>query len=655
MKVKLVLSVIIFITSYYTTYSNIRLPKIFGDNMVLQRGRVITVWGWADVNEKVTVEFNKQTKTINAQGDGKWIVQLAAENAGGPYQLMVKGKNAIAINNVLVGDVWICSGQSNMEWTVRNSNDPANEIQKGMYQNIRHFKVPNNVAAKPKDDVEGGEWKICNPDNVGDFTAVGYFFARELYKNLNVPIGLINTSWGGTHVETWTSQHAFENNEEFKTMIAAMPHLNLDSLAKQKALSMTKRIEQLQGSLPSSADEVKAWKDASFNDATWAHLQVPGNWEQTIGDLDGVVWLRKSFTLTPDKIGKEAVLHLSMIDDSDITFINGVEVGRTISKYNELRIYKIPSHILKKGINVIAVRVEDTGGGGGIHGKSDDVKLSIADATLPLHGEWAYHVESLSNSSTSVGPNSYPTLLFNGMINPLLPFAMKGVLWYQGEANSDRAYQYRKAFPLMIEDWRKQWAIGNFPFYYVQLASFNAGNGNSKTGSTWAELREAQTKTLALPNTGMVVTTDIGERDDIHPKNKQDVGKRLAAMALKQTYGKDIVYTGPMYQSMKVVGNKIILSFSNVGGGLSVKDSNGILKGFEIAGQDQMFYNGKAVIENNHIVVHSENVNQPVAVRFGWTDDASANNLFNKEGFPATPFRTDNWKGITESKKFSIE
>jgi len=301
---------------------------------------------------------------------------------------------------------------------------------------------------------------------------------------------------------------------------------------------------------------------------------------------------------------------------------------------------------------VIAVRVEDTGGGGGIYGDSADMKLTIGNDITPLAGNWAFKVEQIYGGANSVGPNSYPTLLFNAMVNPLIPYAIEGAIWYQGESNAGRAYQYRKAFPLMITDWRKHWNQGVFPFYFVQLASYNAENGNSKKGSTWAELREAQTMTLSLPSTGMAVTTDIGTSNDIHPTNKQDVGKRLAAVALHDVYKKDIVYAGPMYKSMKTEGNKVKIYFTNTGTGLMAK--NGELKGFEIAGADKQFYPANAMIEGDHVIVNSNSVSNPIAVRFGWTDDAGADNLFNKEGFPASPFRTDNWKGITEEHKFTI-
>jgi sialate O-acetylesterase len=634
--------------------ANIRLPKIFGDNMVMQRDQPSYIWGWADPKEKITVRFHNQVKKTTADKSGKWKITLDPETAGGPFQINIAGKNAINISNVLVGDVWVCSGQSNMEWTLRNSNNAQQEINEANYPQIRHFKVPNTVATEPKDDISGGEWKICSPGTAADFTAVGYFFARELVKELNVPIGLLNTSWGGTHSETWTSREAFENSDEFRTMISGMPKLNLDSIAKQRTAATRKRIEGLQGPMENSAGEVATWRTANISDNNWPVMKVPGLWEQQPpGELDGVVWLRKTFEVSAGNAGKEAVIDLSTIDDADETYVNGTRVGAT-NGYNVKRKYTIPAGTLKEGRNIIAVKVLDTGGGGGIYGDAADVKITIGGTSQSLSGDWKYKVESLTSAGGSPGPNSYPTLLFNAMVNPLIPFAMKGVIWYQGESNAGRAYQYRQAFPLMISDWRKHWKQGDFPFYFVQLASFNANNGDSRKGSGWAELREAQTMTLQLPNTGMAVTTDIGEPKDIHPRNKQDVGKRLALVALNKTYGRNIPSSGPIYQSMKVDGNRVVLTFSNVGGGLVAKDKYGYLKGFEIAGSDQQFQYAKAMIDGDNVIVFQEGIANPLAVRFGWADDASETNLFNKEGLPAVPFRTDNWKASTSEAKYRI-
>ena len=650
-------AVFVFLLFNLSTVAEVHLPKFFSDNMVLQRERIIPVWGWADAKEKITVQLNKQIKTVRADKDGKWRIDLAAETAGGPYTLTVKGKNSIVISNVLIGDVWVCSGQSNMEMQIGSwgfINNYEAEIAAANYPMIRQIKIPLTTAATQQRDIDEGQWQICNPENAAAFSAVAYFFARELNKELNIPIGLINTTWGGTQVESWISREAFENDPAFKSMIGAMKKANLEELIKQKAEAVKKRIQEIQGSNVPSAAEIETWKEKYFADDVWKTIQVPGLWEQQgLDDIDGYLWFRKTIDINNEDAGKAATLELSMIDDNDETYLNGEKIGATTG-YNLKRKYNIPAGMLKAGKNVIAVRINDTGGGGGIWGDEADVKLIIDNKAKSLAGEWKFSIESVAASASSIGPNSYPTLLYNAMINPLIPYAVKGAIWYQGEANSGRAYQYRKAFPLMINDWRNRWKQGDFPFYFVQLSSWNASNGNSEKGSEWAELREAQTMTLSLPNTGMAVTTDIGDAKDIHPKNKQDVGKRLAAIALNKTYGKNNVYSGPVYQSFITEGNKMILSFNNIGGGLAAKDKYGYIKGFEIAGADQKFHYAKAFIEGDKVIVMCDAVANPVAARYGWADDAGENNLFNKEGFPAAPFRTDNWKGITEEATFTF-
>ncbi|MFI5151997.1 MAG: sialate O-acetylesterase [Chitinophagales bacterium] len=647
---------VISLLSFLFLSANPRLPKIFGDNMVLQRNRPIPVWGWADPGEKISISLNHQNKSVTADKKGYWKINLDAEPAGGPYQLLLSGRSMISLKNIMVGEVWICSGQSNMEMPIAGwgkINNYQQEIAASDYPLIRQIKVPNTVASAPQDDIPGGEWKICGPETAGEFTAVGYFFARELFKQLHVPIGLINSSWGGTMVETWTSRDAFEQSNEFKSMISSsLPTAQLDSLNKIRHNAVLEKVRALQGD-PEPRAITETWNDAAFDDHQWKTIKLPGLWEdQGLGldDLDGIVWFRKTIELAAGETDKPAVLNLDMIDDNDITYVNGVQVGNT-NDYAKQRRYILPAGVLKEGKNTIAVRVQDTGGGGGIYGDGS-FSLTVGSRIIPLNGDWYFRVAYIS--SGGISPNSYPTLLFNAMINPLIPFGIQGAIWYQGEANAGRAYQYRKAFPLMITDWRNRWNEGNFPFYFVQLASFNAGNGDSEHGSTWAELREAQTMTLSLPNTGMTVTTDIGEAHDIHPKNKQDVGRRLASIALNNVYAQPMEFSGPVYESMKIEGNRVRLSFRHTGSGLMVKDKYGYVKGFELAGNDQHFHYAKAHLEGNQVVVYQDDLANPVQVRYNWADDAGDGNLFNQEGFPAQPFRTDAWKGMTDTVKFSV-
>ncbi|MBV4358417.1 sialate O-acetylesterase [Pinibacter aurantiacus] len=635
-------------------FSNVTLPKVFGNQMVLQRNQAIPVWGWADKNEKITIQFNKQTKTVKAGKDGKWKIALDAEAAGGPYTLVVKGKNTVTFTDVLVGEVWVCSGQSNMEFHVSGTKNAVNEISSANYPQIRQIEVVKDLSGVPLEDLKHtADWKPATSDNVKDFTAVGYFFARDLYNKLHVPIGLIHTSWGGTEVETWTSREAFQNSDEFKNMISAYPHINTDSIGQLKKAELQNKITALQGSIP-DANTVATWKNADYNDAKWPDMKIPALWEtQQLPDFDGIVWFRKTIDIAAEDAGKPAEIELGMIDDADATYVNGTAVGG-LNGYNVKRVYNIPAGVLKAGKNVIAVRVQDTGGGGGIYGDAEFVKLTVGSKVLSLAGSWKFQIEGLINGNPTAGPNDYPTLLFNAMINPIIPYGIKGAIWYQGESNASRAYQYRKAFPLMISDWRQRWNEGNFPFYFVQLATFNSANGTSKNGSAWAELREAQAMTLALPNTGMSITTDIGEPGDIHPKNKQDVGKRLAAIALHDTYDIEGEYEGPVFQSVKVENGKAVVSYTHTGSGLYVKDKYGYVKGFEIAGADQQFHYAQAIIKGDKIIVWQDGLANPVAVRYNWADDASDGNLFNKEGFPAAPFRTDDWKAVTAEVKYKV-
>ena len=655
---KKAISIAMLLLMSQSIFAHVKLPRLFSDNMVLQRGKPIPIWGWAAAKEKITVQLKGQTKTTITGADGKWKIYLDPIAAGGPYKLKVQGTNIINFKNILIGDVWVCSGQSNMEMTIAGwgqINNYEQEIAAANYPMIRHFEVPRTVAASPQEDISAGEWKICNPDNAGSFTAAGYFFAREIFKETGVPIGLLNCSWGGTQVESWISREAFENSVEFKSMIAAMPTIDLENLAKSKMKLLKERVAKIQGEGEQTDAIIAGWKDVSFDDSHWPVMQAPMLWEQqSLRDFDGIVWYRKSITVSVTDIGKEAILELAMIDDADDTYVNGIKVGNTNS-YNLKRKYIIPAGILKEGKNVIVIKVLDTGGGGGIWGDAADVKLTIAEKAISLAGDWKYQVAVISSAvAVAIGPNSYPILLSNSMIHPLISFAIKGVIWYQGEANTGRSYQYRKAFPLMIKDWRKNWGLGDFPFYFVQLASFNANNGNSQNGSGWAELREAQAMTLSLPNTGMAVTTDIGDAKDIHPKNKQDVGKRLAAIALNKDYLIKKEYSGPVYQYMKKSGNKIILTFTHAGSGLFAKNNNPFLGGFEIASADKKFYPATAIIKNGRVEVNRAGLNAPVAVRFGWADVTDENNLYNREGLPAVPFRTDKWKGLTENIHYQI-
>ena len=632
--------------------ADVKLPKIIWSNMVLQRDEPVQIWGWADKNEKVTVKFNNQTAKTKTKASGEWKVSLKPMPAGGPFEMEISGKNKLVLNNILIGDVWICSGQSNMQWSVSQAMNSEQEIAAANYPNIRLFSVPRVIQFQPVDDVSGGEWLVTTPETIGGFSAVGYFFGRELHQHLGIPIGLINTSWGGTNVETWTSAKAIGQLDEFKAVVAELDTLDVAKIKARVEAKFAPLKAELAKTTPGLVDGKALWASPEIDTTQWQPMKLPILWEEAgLEGVDGVIWFRKEFTLTETKDLQNVVLSLGPIDDSDITWVNGIKIGETLRKYDEPRFYKLDSTILQPGKNVVTVRVEDYGGGGGLWGKPDDLYLQAGTFKLGLSGDWQYRISpvNFAYNVTGVGPNSKPTLLFNAMIHPLLPYRIKGAIWYQGESNAGRAYKYRTLFPLMIQDWRNHWDQGDFPFLFVQLANFMQPD-SQPSESAWAELREAQLMTLKLPNTGMAVIIDIGEADDIHPRNKQDVGYRLALAARKVSFGEEIVYSGPLYDSMAIEGNKIRIFFKNVGSGLMIKDKYGYLKGFAIAGPDRKFVWAKATLDGNDVLVYNETVQNPVAVRFGWANNPDDINLYNQEGLPASPFRTDDWPGITVDK-----
>ena len=644
----ILMSALLWLSS--NAFGDIRLPRIFSSNMVLQQGMEIPVWGWADAGERITVSFNGATVRTRTAKNGRWLAELPLQKAGGPYTMVVKGKNSIQLNNIMVGEVWICSGQSNMEWRLDNSNNADKEVASASYPNIRLFTVPQAVAQFPQEDLSGGEWVECSPETAAGFSAVGYFFGRDLHQELDVAIGLIHTSWGGTVAETWISPNTITEDPDFKERLVGLQQMDLYAF-RQSRMEQIRKI--LGGEIPDEDFENKqnepVWAGFDYNDEHWRSIKTPMYWEnQGYIDIDGIGWYRKDVKLTEEQTKANLTLHLGKIDDSDITFFNGIEIGKTEGKYDKERVYTIDKKYLKPGRNVIAVRVHDTGGNGGMWGDPENQFLAIGNEKEDISGAWKFRISRAEVAEVNIAPNSYPTLLFNAMIHPLVPFGIKGAIWYQGESNTGRAKQYQRVFPGLINDWRMHWNQGDFPFLYVSLANYMKAP-EQPGESDWAELREAQTKTLALPNTGMAVAIDIGEANDIHPRNKQDVGKRLALNALKVAYAKDVVHSGPMYSSVEFKDDRAIVSFSETGSGLKAKDKYGYLKGFAVAGADRRFYWARAeVLDNKTVVVYSEEVPNPVAVRYGWANNPDDVNLYNGEGLPANPFRTDSWPGITK-------
>jgi sialate O-acetylesterase len=647
--IRLMLGLAIIGLNSFTGWGNVKIPRIISSNMVLQRNMPVTLWGWADTREKVTIAFAGNTVSSRADGQGKWKIVFPSMQAGGPYSMEIQGKNTILLDNIMIGEVWICSGQSNMEFTVIRSVNGQEEAKSAVFPEIRLFDVPNRVAFKPAEDVSGGEWKECSPATVADFSAVGYFFGRNLFQELKVPIGLISTNWGGTLIESWTSDDALYTVPEKKQSVDRLRNLDLAKIEEDQKQKIRDIHSLVTGTTDGIIQGKAVWAETDYDDTGWARMKVPGLWEQSLlPGLDGVVWFRREVEIPEEMIPSDAMLSLGKIDDSDITWINGTQVGQMVNKYSAERYYAVPRGILKPGKNLITVRIEDTGGGGGFWSEDSMLYLKGSKKLIALAGEWKFKINPLQYSfdESLAAPNDYPSVLYNGMIHPLLNYAVRGAIWYQGESNAEEAYLYRTLMPLMINNWREKWNNPGLAFLMVQLANFKqppAAPGNSD----WAELREAQQMALSVPLTGVAVAIDIGEAEDIHPRNKQDVGYRLSLAARKIAYNETIVYSGPVYKTFTIDGNKMVIDFDHIGSGLVARDKYGYLKGFAIAGSDQYFKWARASVEGDRVVVFSPEIAEPVAVRYAWADNPDDANLYNKEGLPASPFRTDSWKGIT--------
>lgn len=651
---KKIFFVVTLLLASITSFGQLKLAQLFSDHVVLQRQKPIAVWGWAVANEKVTVTFAGQKQIAQADSKGKWMLKLSPIEAGGPYQLVASTKtNSVTVSDVLVGEVWLCSGQSNMEWPVSKTNNFPEEKRNANFPQIRHFFVAHDVAMQPQETLKSGEWKVCSPATVGDFTAVGYFFARDLYQKLNVPIGLVHSSWGGSQIEGWISKEGMESSDAFKTYATQLPKdwIEADqrseaSLKEQLFGNPTKLVtkeEEKKYVLPNA--DLSAWKTASYVLSQW-------DW-QGIWAWRGNGYMAKDISIPAEMVSQVTTLGLAECYSYNEIYINGKLVSAGVLK--GARKIILPENTWKAGDNRLVVKmnkvIEPAWFGMGISGSPDDLFVSSPDEKiqLPTFG-WKLMPAFAEEHSYAHLSNNVGTAIYNAMIAPLIPFGIRGALWYQGETNAGRAYQYRQAFPLMIEDWRKKWN-DKFDFHFVQLANFGT-NQSSNEGSNWAELREAQTMTLALPKTGMAVITDIGNPKDIHPTNKQDVGKRLAASAYNVTYGEANTVVSPLYQAADFKGDNVILSFTNTGSGLMAKDKFGYVKGFEVAGEDKKFVYAKAEIKGDKVILYVPSGMKPVAVRYAWSDSPDDANVFNKEGFPLSSFRTDTWKGVTEEVKF---
>lgn len=617
----------------------IKLPKLISDGMILQRDTNIKIWGWASPQEEITIHFLNNEYTISANNKGDWELQLPNLKAGGPFKMTLNGKNSIEINNILVGDVWLASGQSNMSFEMNKvSKLYSDEIENSTNTQIRQFLVPNNYNFKsPQEDFTTGNWVSVNPKTVGNFSAVAYFFAKKIHEENNIPIGIINSSIGGTPAQAWISKEAIKKFPHYydETLL-----LKKDGFIKQIEVKNSNDLKEWIANVNANDLGLRNnWQVKDFDDSNWKTINLPNSWVKEIGYKQGTVWFRKSITLNKTPKSGFAALNLGRISDVDSVYVNGKFIGSTQHKFG-IRNYTIPKGILKKGANTISIRVLSYRFNGGFI-KGNPMNLTIDNKKIPLNNAWKLKLGAQQKQlDRPVQLTRKPVGLYNSMIAPLLNYNIKGVIWYQGEGNAGKAKEYNKLFPTLISNWRADFNQGDFPFLFVQLANYQKPSKQPTNGG-WGNLREAQLNTLKLANTGMAVTIDIGEANDIHPKNKKDVGDRLAWEAQRVAYGSTLNPKSPMYDSMEVNGDSIVVSFTN-SKDLKI-NGNKSLKHFAIAGTDQKFVWANALIKNNQIIVYSDAIANPVAVRYAWANNPNAVNLYDLNNMPISPFRTDNW------------
>lgn len=648
-----VLSIVLSTFLFNSTLSaQIKLPKLISDGMVLQRDVQVPVWGWASANEEVVVYFNGKKYKTKTAADGKWRVELRKTKAGGPYKMTISGKNTLEVKDILVGDVWFCNGQSNMVHQL-DIHDVLykEEIATANNPKIRHFKIPTSTSISgPKDDLEGGEWIKAVGEEIRPFSAVAYFFAKKIYDKYQIPIGLINASVGGTPIEAWIPKEGYKKFPEILKIIEE----NTDTVFvnSQKRTRPNFNNDEPKISDKGLLSELK-WYDPNFKPKNWRRINIPGYWEdQGAKDLNGVVWYRREINIPPAMVGTKAQVFLGRIVDADELYINGVLVGSKTYQYPQRR-YAVPDTLLKTGKNIFVVRVTNNFGKGGFVPDKPYYIFTEKD-TVDLKGYWHYKVgdvfkpvdfSAFSNGNSDqprprrINPQNEPTSLYNAMVASYKEFPMRGILWYQGESNTGKPEIYNAYLQALVSGLRTVFNNPDMPFIYAQLPNF-MDVSYLPSESNWAALREAQLKALSVPNTAMTVNIDLGEWNDIHPDNKKDVGERMALAALKLAYNEAIVASGPIYESYKIHGNKVVISFSNIGSGLLTNDDEALSE-FAIAGDDQKFEWAKAKIEGDKVVVWSETIANPKYVRYAWADNPDNPNLYNKEGLPASPFKIE--------------
>lgn len=664
------------------TFGDVQLPVIFGDGMVLQRDATFLIWGWANPREEVTVSILGSSISVVADERGNWSASVGPFNAGGPHQMMVNATNQIVLRDIYIGDVWLASGQSNMTYPISYNGveiDGAQEVLAGArYPKLRLFIVDRAPSLRPKSDVTSKGWHAAMPENVGEFSAIAYLFGLGLHKRYEIPIGVIESDWGGTFAEAWMSKRAIEGLPEFSRALQSLSLISpeaFDSYICKNRAWRSLHAKQDRG----RAEDKNTWAQPDFNASTWPQVRVPlskGSFDYILDGFDGVVWFRKEVLLPEMLVVPDLKLYLGWQSGSSEAFFNGVRIGESPSQIAPARsapqVFVVDKRFVRRGRNVVVVRSvghaspfhgATTEGKlsvvAGIHGTDEDVKIVAGTITIPLAGDWRYQTgpdlsdlpvsENISIGSvypkTSVFPYPYPlsrspTVLFNAMIRPLTQYRIKGVIWYQGEGNAmdNRAAQYRQIFPALINDWRRHWGY-DLPFLFVQLPGYGP-NQSEPSEYQWAELREAQAMSLRLPNTGMATTIDLGSETEIHPSNKQETARRLVLAASKVVYGDTVVASGPTFQSMQLEGGRVRVKYTHTGSGLVARGNHGTLTGFEIAAADNKFVWAKAAFDGADIIVSNDSIKNPRNVRYAWRNTPDGN-LFNIEGLPAVPFRTD--------------
>ncbi len=651
------------------TNARLEVSSIFSDHMVIQRDRPVNVWGGGVPGSELNIRLGQNDYNTKVLDDGTWKIRLPALQAGGPHSLVVSSENETrTFQDVLIGDVWLCSGQSNMAWPVNvgsmQVDNAAVETAQADWPNLRLLTVSRRGSKTPLKDVDTNGWTVCTEETIRPFSAVGYFFGRDIHRHLNVPIGLINSSYGGTMAEAWTSEKGLRtvpDLAEFLDVIRQHPE-TIDRIRDGFDRDFAAWKRKLDDSDKGYREGKPVWSMPDHDDSIWQTMTLPGYWEDAgHPDLDGLMWFRKEIILPQSWKDKDVYVHFGVVNDRLRAWFNGVEIVNWTASPQPASGFRIPPGIVRQGGNVIAVRVFDMGGRGGLLGGADEFWIrcgSSRETEIPLPGEWKCKVGFSMKDFPSLprapllhpDNHNYPSSHFNAMIAPLTQFPIRGVIWYQGEGNVKRAYAYRSLFQALIQDWRSHWHEEDLPFIFVQLANYLPVK-DQPGDDAWAELREAQAMALSLNDTGMAVAIDLGVANDVHPRNKQDVGKRLALAARHVAYGEDIIYSGPKVTGHTIQGHAIRLQFTNVGGGLMVKDGPE-LRGFAVAGKDRKFVWANAKIEGDSVLVWNDKVLDPVAVRYAWASNPVCN-LYNSEELPAIPFRTDDWPCMTRDQTLS--